>query len=74
MQRFYCTICRKIKRVQKLPISVLNPHAEQPEERVGRCMKHGEMAQGKTGQMLRYAEAHDIPVVQLNMLRRKVAK
>lgn len=40
MKRFYCTICRKLKRVQTFPPSVRNRDAANPEERQGFCRKH----------------------------------
>jgi len=55
MKRFFCTICGRVKRVRKYPISVSNKLAEDVHARVGRCDKHGEMAQGKSGQYLRKA-------------------
>ena len=63
MKRFYCTICQRVKRVRKYPISVSNKLAEDVMARVGRCDKHES-----------YARAHDVEPVELNMLRRKVAK
>jgi hypothetical protein len=40
MQRFYCTVCKKIKRVQHLPNNVQNPMAPMPQDRVGECRRH----------------------------------
>jgi len=39
MKRFYCTVCKKIKRVRRWPASV-NPHEIKPDNRVGVCNRH----------------------------------
>lgn len=40
MKRFYCTICGRVKRVRKLPVTVRNDKAENPKDRKGKCDKH----------------------------------
>lgn len=40
MQRFYCTVCKKVKRVQHIPNNVFNPAAPLPEDRIGECNRH----------------------------------
>jgi len=40
MNRFYCTVCKKVKRVRKYPTSVFNPIAPLPEDRIGQCNWH----------------------------------
>jgi hypothetical protein len=40
MKRFYCSICKKIKRVRKMPRVIEMPKAENPFERVGVCNRH----------------------------------
>ena len=40
MKRFYCTICKKIKRVRKYPSNTVTPCASNPAERVGSCNRH----------------------------------
>jgi hypothetical protein len=42
MKRFYCTVCRKVKRVRKYPTSVAmsTRTSVHPEERVGVCSRH----------------------------------
>ena len=41
MKRFYCTVCQKLKRVRKYPVNTSSMSAEQPEERIGECARHG---------------------------------
>jgi hypothetical protein len=38
MKRFFCTICKRVKRVRRLPITIVN--AENPVERTGKCDYH----------------------------------
>ena len=40
MKRFYCTECKKIKRVRVIPLSVKQPEAEDVMERTGKCKWH----------------------------------
>lgn len=40
MKRFYCTICKRVKRVQKWPIIVENVAFTDPRDRVGQCNYH----------------------------------
>lgn len=40
MKRFYCTVCKKFKRVRVMPASVVTPHAPKPEDRKGVCKWH----------------------------------
>jgi len=40
MKRFYCTICRKVKRVRRIPLDVMHPDAEDIYMRVGTCTRH----------------------------------
>ncbi len=40
MKRFYCTICKRVKRVQNLPLGVENPSAGSPDARIGQCRWH----------------------------------
>lgn len=40
MKRFYCTICKKYKRVRQYPPSVVNPHETNPQHRTGVCKWH----------------------------------
>ena len=64
MQRFFCNICNKIKRVQHLPSNVENALATMPKERVGQCNRH------TSGRELARLE-HRIPVnVSVNKSRK----
>jgi len=40
MQRFFCTICGKVKRVQHLPSNVVDAYSDTPEMRKGTCNSH----------------------------------
>jgi hypothetical protein len=40
MKRFYCTICKKVKRVRQYPFSVENRDSENVTDRVGICTRH----------------------------------
>lgn len=40
MKRFYCTICKKIKRVRNLPPTIKTPNADNPTDRIGQCSYH----------------------------------
>jgi len=62
MKRFFCSICRKVKRVRKYPSNVVSIHADDVYARVGTCSKHDNAKSG-------YMQAHDIEVVKLNMLK-----
>ena len=47
MQRFFCTICGKVKRVQHLPGNVENPYSELVEMRKGECASHNRIQSGR---------------------------
>ena len=40
MKRFYCTVCKRIKRVRALPANTQTPLADSPENRIGKCDYH----------------------------------
>lgn len=41
MQRFYCTICKRVKRVRHLPVDIsLKSNHVNPKDRIGECDKH----------------------------------
>lgn len=40
MKRFFCSTCKKVKRVQKMPPSVVTPAAENVLDRIGQCSFH----------------------------------
>lgn len=44
MKRFYCTVCKKFKRVRRLPNSVVNQNATNPQDRIGYCKWHDTQA------------------------------
>jgi len=40
MKRFYCTVCRKVKRVRKYPANTSSSSDVNPMERIGECARH----------------------------------
>lgn len=42
MKRFYCVVCKRIKRVRKLPILIERADSIDPALRVGECNHHRE--------------------------------
>jgi len=49
MKRFYCTICKRARRVRKYPTNVSNVSAENVTDRTGQCAWHTDpLGFGKT--------------------------
>jgi hypothetical protein len=42
MNRFYCTVCNKMKRVQHYPSNVVNVDSDSPSLRRGECAWHSD--------------------------------
>jgi hypothetical protein len=40
MKRFYCKVCKKIKRVRHIPPNTVTPQAFKPTDRIGVCDHH----------------------------------
>jgi len=40
MKRFYCTVCKHVKRVRQYPANIQNVDATQPQDRIGSCNRH----------------------------------
>lgn len=40
MKRFYCTVCKKMKRVRNTPRIIENMESINPDARVGECNYH----------------------------------
>lgn len=40
MHRFYCTVCKKVRRTRRLPHGNFNTQ-DKPQDRVARCAWHG---------------------------------
>ena len=40
MNRFYCVVCNKVKRVQHYPSNITNRESEVVTERRGACKRH----------------------------------
>lgn len=48
MRRFFCTECKKVKRVRRMPSSVATPEADAVTDRIGQCSFHTEtVSRGK---------------------------
>lgn len=52
MKRFYCTICNKVRRVQKWPTNISLIHSEHPEQRRGECNWHRNNSQSTHARVL----------------------
>lgn len=48
MKRFYCTKCKKVKRVQSWPTLIENQDSFDPADRIGQCNYHSEKKQYHT--------------------------
>lgn len=42
MKRFYCTICKKFKRVRQYPANIQNMDALRVQDRMGTCKWHNQ--------------------------------
>ena len=40
MVRFFCTVCKKVKRVQRWPTIISNQYSTFPFDRIGECNRH----------------------------------
>jgi hypothetical protein len=40
MKRFYCRVCKQVKRVQKYPSNVISIETNNPTDRIGQCNHH----------------------------------
>jgi hypothetical protein len=40
MKRFFCVVCKKMKRVQRWPVMIQNVESDTPQDRVGACNRH----------------------------------
>lgn len=40
MKRFFCTVCKKVKRVRNVPQIIDTPNAVVPSDRIGQCDWH----------------------------------
>jgi len=48
MKRFYCTVCKKVKRVRKMPRLIEMPDSQTVTERMGVCNRHMSIQQTVT--------------------------
>lgn len=53
MKRFYCTVCKKVKRVRRLPALLQNEQSIDPSLRVGACNRHFEAKPAKVTRLVR---------------------
>lgn len=40
MKRFFCTVCKSLKRVQQFPSNISEAYALAPQDRIGQCDWH----------------------------------
>ncbi len=40
MKRFYCKICKKVRRARKFPTNITTPKADKVTDRIGICNSH----------------------------------
>jgi hypothetical protein len=66
MKRFYCTVCKRVKRVRRIPLNVVSPNAEIVTERTGECSYHAD------GYVRRTRVAKPIKQVTIQVSKRKV--
>jgi hypothetical protein len=72
MKRFYCSVCKRIKRVRKLPLQIDTPQADKVSERTGVCNLHTN-PQRVIQSKQTYTEPTDVIMAHL-LNKRKVAK
>lgn len=65
MKRFYCTICRRIKRVRQYPSDITSQHSDVVGERIGTCARHSD-----TPAQFTPKQVVNIPVKSLQNKRR----
>ena len=65
MKRFYCTICRRVKRVRQYPSNISSSSDVNPMERIGECARHSETPVMKTRPGSIVAKLQNIPVKAL---------
>ena len=53
MKRFYCTVCKRIKRVRVYPADIEGISNEMPENRVGTCRRHYEVKPARKVQLVK---------------------
>lgn len=61
MKRFYCTICKRIKRVRKYPADIQNQYSDSVGNRIGTCTRH--IKSGQSEQINgRFNRTHSVKV------------
>lgn len=40
MKRFYCTVCKKVRRIRKYPAIITTSKADVVTDRIGKCNRH----------------------------------
>lgn len=70
-KRFYCTVCKKVKRVRVLPAVVDTPMSPNPANRTGECDRHSRPVfnVGKSDQMREFARATKTPIIEVKSVR-----
>ena len=70
MVRFYCTVCKKVKRVRQLPTRIKNEFSDFPADRIGECNKHRFPAR-KSIQVSQFNRSGQIQESRLIMLNKQ---
>jgi hypothetical protein len=52
MIRFYCTICKKVKRARKYPRIIESQHSASPTNRIGECNFHARLIRSGNARQL----------------------
>lgn len=76
MKRFYCTVCKKVKRVRVYPADIQDVSNESPEYRIGTCRRHYEVKPVKaTRPVAVWSEANKVQAEgRINRTNSKVRK
>lgn len=48
MKRFYCSVCKRIKRARRYPVSISDTRATKPQDRIGECDWHRTVSAAKS--------------------------
>jgi hypothetical protein len=69
MQRFYCTICKRVKRVRHLPVDIsLKSNHVNPKDRIGECDKHS------APRVVKFSQVREQPVFAVASTKKVAGK
>ncbi len=69
MKRFYCTICKQVKRVRSLPVVLdLKSNHLNPTDRIGECDKHSRP------RIVKFSQVRDQPVFAVTATKKVAGK